>query len=84
MPVTVRFPAMLRQLAGAELRVDEPVATVGELLGALHRLVPGLEEQLNDPVYNFAVNDEMLLHGVRTHPIQDGDIVEIVPTIAGG
>jgi molybdopterin converting factor small subunit len=26
----------------------------------------------------------MLLHGVGDHPVRDGDVVEIVPTIAGG
>jgi molybdopterin converting factor small subunit len=24
------------------------------------------------------------LHGVGDHPVRDGDVVEIVPTIAGG
>lgn len=84
MPVTVLFPPMLHAVAGREVRVDEPVATAGELLAALERLVPGLGALLDDPVYNLAVNDDMLLHGVRAHPIRDGDVVEIIPTIAGG
>ena len=84
MSITVHFPAMLHPVAGPELRVDEPVATVGELLAALERMVPGLGVHLDDPVYNVAVNDDMLLHGVQAHPLRDGDIVEIIPTIAGG
>ncbi len=84
MGITVHFPAMLHSIAGRELRVDEPVATVGELFAAVERLVPGLGERLDDPVYNVAINDDMLLHGVQAHPLHDGDIVEIIPTIAGG
>jgi molybdopterin converting factor small subunit len=33
---------------------------------------------------NVAVNDEMLLHGVRERPLADGDVVELIPTISGG
>lgn len=84
MSVVVHFPAMLHPVAGRELRVNEAVATVGELLAVLERLAPGVGAALEDPVYNFAINDEMLLHGVRAHPLSDGDVVEIIPTIAGG
>jgi molybdopterin converting factor small subunit len=82
--ITVRFPSMLHGLAGRELTVDEPVADLGALLDALEQKIPGLARDLADPIYNFAVNDEMLLHGVRTHPLRSGDVVEIVPTISGG
>jgi aldehyde:ferredoxin oxidoreductase len=82
--ITVRFPSMLQRRAGRELTFDEPLADLGALLDALDRRVPGLGGDLSDPIYNFAVNDEMLLHGVRIHPLKDGDVVEIVPTISGG
>jgi molybdopterin converting factor small subunit len=82
--ITVRFPAMLHATAGAEVVVSEPAGTVGQLLDVLYRSVPGLADRLADPIYNFAVNDEMLLHGVNIHPLRDGDVVEIVPTISGG
>ena len=75
---------MLHARAGRELTVDEPLADLGRLLDLLDRRVPGLGRDLADPIYNFAVNDEMLLHGVRAHPLKDGDVVEIVPTISGG
>ena len=82
--VTVRFPSMLHARAGRELTIAEPVGSLGALLDLLDRQIPGLGQELADPIYNFAVNDEMLLHGVRTHPLEDGDVVEIVPTISGG
>jgi molybdopterin converting factor small subunit len=83
--VTVNFPAALHHLAGGEsLVVRESVSTVGQLLAALERLAPGLSEQLDDPLYNIAVNDELLLHGVDRRAVADGDVVEIIPTMAGG
>jgi molybdopterin converting factor small subunit len=83
--VIVNFPAALQLIAGGEsLVVREDVATVGQLLAALERLAPGLGEQLDDPLYNIAVNDELLLHAVDQRTVVDGDIVEIIPTMAGG
>ncbi len=84
MSVTVRFPAMLHGKAGPEVVIDEHVRDVASLLMALDRKVPGLAGELQDPIYNIAVNDVMLLHGVRQYPVTDGDVVEVVPTIAGG
>lgn len=82
--IIVRFPSMLHARAGPELTIDESLSDLGALLDLLYRRIPGLAAELADPIYNFAVNDEMLLHGVRTHPLVDGDVVEIVPTISGG
>lgn len=84
MAVIVRFPAMLHAVAGPEVVIDEPVDDIAAVLAALERKLPGISGQLADPIYNLAVNDEMLLHGVHRHPLKDGDIVEVVPTISGG
>ena len=85
MAVTVNFPAALQPVAGGDsLVVRESVSTVGQLIAALERLAPGLGEQLDDPLYNLAVNDELLLHAVDQRPIADGDVVEVIPTMAGG
>ena len=81
MAVQVRLPPML----GSEtIVVTEPVETIADLVSALVRHRPALAARLEDPIFNFAVNDEMLLHGVREHPVRDGDVVEIVPAISGG
>ena len=84
MAITVRFPAMLHGIAGREVVIDDPVDDVASALIALERRFPGIGQQLADPIYNLAINDEMLLHRVRQHALKDGDIVEIVPTISGG
>lgn len=83
--MTVNFPAALHHIAGGEsVVVHESVSTVGQLLQALDRLLPGLARELDDPLYNIAVNDELLLQAVDQRLISDGDIVEIIPTMAGG
>ena len=84
MPVTLRLPPMLRGDGPDTLTIADSVHTIEELLAALERAQPGLVAQLDDTIFNFAVNDEMLIHGVRQHPIEDGDVVEIVPAISGG
>ena len=66
------------------LTFDEPIASVDELVDALDRRIPGFKEQLDDSVFNFAVNDELLLYHARDRRLTDGDTVEIIPTISGG
>ncbi len=79
--ITVRLPAML----GADtISVTEPVHTIEQLVTALGRMRPAVVAKLNDTIFNFAVNDEMLIHDVNQHPIKDGDVVEVVPAISGG
>lgn len=84
MSITVNFPAALYPLAGQSVIVRESVATVGQLIEALDRISPGLARELDDPLYNFAINDEILLHAVEQRAIKDGDVVEIIPSMAGG
>jgi len=71
-------------MAGASMEVRESVSTVGQLIAALDRLKPGLARELDDPLYNIAINDEILLHAVDSRSVKDGDVVEVIPTIAGG
>lgn len=82
--ITVNFPAVLHDVAGPSIVVRESVSTVGQLIAALDRLKPGLAKELDDPLYNIAVNDEILLHAVDARTVKDGDIVEVIPSMAGG
>lgn len=82
--ITVRLPSMLRAGRSDTMVVTEPVATIADLVAVLDRRIPGLRERLEDSVFNFAVNDEMLLHRVRDRRLEDGDTVELIPTISGG
>jgi molybdopterin converting factor small subunit len=82
--ITVRLPAALRHVAEDRVEVHEPVGTISELIDALDRRIPGFRDQLDDSVFNFAVNDEILLIGARSRALRDGDAVEVIPTISGG
>ena len=82
--VTVILPAALRLGGTDRLEVHEPVASVAALVDALDRRIPGFRAQLDDALFNFAVNDEMLLYRARERALRDGDVVEVIPTISGG
>jgi molybdopterin converting factor small subunit len=75
---------MLHALGAREIVIDEPVHDIGAVRAVLERDHPRLALMLTDPIFNVAVNDVMLLHGAQQYPVKDGDVVEIVPTIAGG
>ena len=82
--VTVRLPATLRVGSSDTLTFEQPLPDIAALIDALDARVPGFKDQLDDSVFNFAVNDEMLLHRARERTLADGDVVEIIPTISGG
>ncbi|HEX6975532.1 MAG TPA: MoaD/ThiS family protein [Vicinamibacterales bacterium] len=82
--ITVRLPQTLGPAHLHTLTVEEPVASVEELVDAIDRRIPGFRAQLDDAVFNFAVNDEMLLFRARERALNDGDVVEVIPTISGG
>ncbi len=82
--ITVRLPSALQVSASHVLEVHEPVGTIAELVAVLDRRIPGFKDQLDDAMFNFAVNDQILLHHAQDRTLQAGDIVEIVPTISGG
>src|SRR5262245_40293277 len=82
--ITIRLPATLRTGPSDTLEVREKVATIAQLIDVLDRRIPGFREQLDDSVFNFAVNDELILHHARDRELNAGDVVEVVPTISGG
>jgi molybdopterin synthase sulfur carrier subunit len=84
MMITVLLPATLHVNDANRLEIHEPLATIADLVDALDRQSPGFREQLEDSIFNFAVNDEMLLYRAHERALQDGDVVEVIPTISGG
>ena len=82
--ITIRLPATLRVGPSDLLTFEQPLPTIAALIDALDARIPGFRDQLDDSVFNFAVNDEMLLHHARDRRLADGDIIEIIPTISGG
>ena len=84
MPIVVRLPVLLQNDQSDTLTITESVLTVADLIGVLDQRLPGFRTQYDDAMINVAVNNEMLLHRAGDRTLTDGDIVEIVPTIAGG
>jgi molybdopterin converting factor small subunit len=82
--ITVRLPSTLRVNDRDTLEVHERVDTLAQLIDVLDRRIPGFRDQLDDSVFNFAVNDEMLLYHARERELREGDVVEVIPTISGG
>ena len=84
MPIVVRLPVLLQNDQSDTLTITESVLTVADLIDVLDQRLPGFQTQYDDAMINVAVNNEMLLHRAGDRTLTDGDIVEIVPTIAGG
>jgi molybdopterin converting factor small subunit len=82
--ITVRLPPSLRASVDDLLLVPDDVPSIAALVDALDRRVPGFRDQFEQGGFNLAVNDELLLFRVRDRALHPGDVVEIVPTIAGG
>jgi molybdopterin synthase sulfur carrier subunit len=91
MPVIVRIPTPLLSLTNGQREVEAEGRNILELIEDLERRYPGLKERLCDEqgnlrrFINFFVNDEDIrfLDNEKTS-LKDGDVVSIVPAIAGG
>lgn len=91
MPVTVRIPTQLRNLSGGAGEVALEAGTLGEVLRSLDAAHPGFQQRLfddNGALRRFvnvfvAEEDIRFLDGIDT-PIADGQVVSIVPAVAGG
>ncbi len=91
MAVTVRIPSVLRNLTGGKESIEVAASTVDQALAALDAAHPGIKGRLCDDAgklrrfVNVFVADEDIrfLEGQAT-PVKDGDLIDIVPAIAGG
>ncbi len=91
MGVQVRLPSMLRKHVAGQSVIRAQGGTVGSLLTELDQRYPALHTDLIGPTgelhqfINIYVNDEDIryLDGLGT-PIGAGDVVSILPAVAGG
>ncbi len=91
MAVTVRVPTQLRQLTQGDGEVTVEAATVGDALRALDVAYPGFGERIfdeNGALRRFvnvflADEDVRFLEGIDT-PVAEGQVLSIVPAVAGG
>ncbi|MCL5027214.1 MAG: MoaD/ThiS family protein [Chloroflexi bacterium] len=89
--VEVRVASTMLKLTRGAKVVHAEGGTVGEVLGALDQQYPGLQAQVADrdgQVHRFVnvyLNDEDVRYmQALSTPVQPGDVVSILPALAGG
>jgi len=90
MSVTVSIPTILRPHTGGEKRVEASGTTLHAVISDLEANYSGISERLveNGKLHRFVniyVNDEdVRFCGGLDTAITDGDLVTILPAVAGG
>lgn len=90
MAIEVRIPTILRTHTGGAKVVEGSGATLGELLDDLESRHSGLSERLVNggdlrKFVNVYVNDEdVRFTGGLGAPVADGDVIVVLPAVAGG
>jgi sulfur-carrier protein len=90
-PVEVRLPTLLRPHVDGAASVSAAGATVGDVFADLAARYPGLSDQLVDEsggIHKFVNvyrndDDVRYLDQLETK-VTDGDVVSILPAVAGG
>lgn len=91
MAVEVRVPTVLRDHTKGEKSVSASGATIAELIDDLEARYPGLRERMVTEsgelqrFINVYLNDEDVRYlGALRTPVSDGDVLSILPAVAGG
>ena len=91
MSIRVQIPSPLRGLTGGAGEVEVEAADIAGLIEALEARHKGLRDRLCDrsgelrSYVRIFVNDEDIRSlGEKAAPLKAGDVVAIVPAIAGG
>jgi sulfur-carrier protein len=90
-PVEVRLPTLLRPHADGAASVSASGATVGDVFADLAARYPGLSDQLVDESGNihkfvnvYRNDDDVRYLDQLETKVTDGDVVSILPAVAGG
>jgi molybdopterin synthase sulfur carrier subunit len=90
MAIEVRIPTILRTYTDGQKAVPGAGETLSELFADLETRHAGVQDRIVDDgklrrFVNVYLNDEdvRFLGGIQT-PIADGDVVTILPAVAGG
>ncbi len=90
MTVEVRIPTILRTFTGGEKAVQGDGTTLLQVIDDINGRNPGLKERLIEAnglrrFVNVYVNDEdVRFSGGLSAPTADGDVVVVLPAVAGG
>ena len=91
MPVEVRLPTVLRQHAAGQSSVKANGSTIGEVFEDLVRQFPLLANQvitedgsLHKFVNVYRNDDDVRFLDKLATPVEDADVITILPAVAGG
>jgi molybdopterin converting factor small subunit len=91
MSSTVRIPTALRTLTRGAAEVTAEGSTVGEVLKSLDVSHPGMGERLFDEAGNlrrfvnvFLADEDIRFLDALSTPVADGQVLSIIPAVAGG
>jgi molybdopterin synthase sulfur carrier subunit len=91
MAVRVKLPTILRRHTNGQAVLEADGATVGEVFQDLEEQHPGITSSLLDEhgglhrFVNVYVNDEDVRYlGALETEVSDGDVLSILPAVAGG
>jgi molybdopterin synthase sulfur carrier subunit len=91
MPVNIRIPSVLRNLTAGKETIAVTAATVDEALNALEQSHPGIKARLCDDagklrrfVNVFVAEEDIRFLDGQATAVKDGELIDIVPAIAGG
>jgi len=88
--VLVRIPPALRSYTGGEDEVVLDVTDLPGILRALETSFPGIRDRVVDeagrrrPYVNVFVNEDLVREELSSVALKPGDIVHILPSVAGG
>lgn len=91
MPVKVRIPTPLQKLTNDQEEIDLRANSIRELIDSLESKYPGIKERICDEsgnvrrFVNIFLNDEDIRFLEKEGTaLKEGDVVSIIPAIAGG
>ncbi len=91
MPVKVRIPTPLQKLTNDQEEIDVRASSVRDLIDSLNKTFPGIKERICDEsgnvrrFVNIFLNDEDIRFlDKEATALKEGDVVSIIPAIAGG
>ncbi|SFP85666.1 molybdopterin synthase subunit MoaD [Nitrosomonas cryotolerans] len=90
MPITVSIPTILRPLTNNQKRVETHGINVLDAINQMEQAYPGIKEKLISKeqahrFINIYINDnDIRFHDGLSTSLQDGDLLTILPAVAGG
>ncbi len=88
--ILVRIPPALRSYTDGQDEIVLEGSDVATLLSALDDAFPGIRDRVVDesgrrrPYVNVFVNEELVVTSLPDSKLRPGDIVHILPSVAGG